>query len=153
MRVVLEVSSERQPTRQPKKTVRKHLILPLCAGAILMQLSACSVFMAANQPNKKDLSILVSGTPRSRILAEFGQPVSSRLVGNHRVDLFSFTQGYSKEAKAGRAFAHGAADVVTGGIWELAGTPTEAVFSGKSVSYEITYDSSDRIVRVVRLSG
>ncbi len=68
------------------------------------------------------------------------------------MDLFAITQGYSKEAKAGRAFAHGAADVVTGGIWELAGTPTEAVFSGKSISYEITYDSFERVARVVRLS-
>ncbi|MEI6872472.1 MAG: hypothetical protein WCL08_09340 [Verrucomicrobiota bacterium] len=134
------------------KTVRKHPILRLCAVGILATLPACSVFMAANQPDKKDLSILVSGTPRSRILAEFGQPVSSRLVGNRRVDLFAITQGYSKEAKAGRAFAHGAADVVTGGIWELAGTPTEAVFSGKSMSYEITYDSFERVARVVRLS-
>ena len=107
--------------------------------------------MAANQPPQKDLEILTAGTSRKRILSEFGQPLSSRLVGMNRVDLFTFTQGYSKEAKVGRAFAHGTMDLATGGVWEVAGTPTEAVFSGKKLSYEITYDRYDRVLRVVRL--
>jgi hypothetical protein len=107
--------------------------------------------MAANQPEKRDLSILTAGTKRSEIVAEFGQPLSSRLVGLNRVDLFSFTQGYSKEARVGRAFAHGSLDVATGGVWEVAGTPTEVVFSGKKLSYEVTYDRYDRVQRVVRI--
>jgi hypothetical protein len=141
-----------QAFSETMKHARRSLLLGLCSILLFSLLSSCSVFIAANQPGKKDLSILVAGTPRSRILSEFGQPISSRLVGNRRIDLFSFTQGYSKEAKAGRAFAHGAADVVTGGIWELAGTPTEVVFSGKKLSFEVTYDFSDRVERVVRLS-
>ena len=107
--------------------------------------------MAANQPPRKDLDVLTAGTPRSTIITEFGQPLSSRIVGNNRVDLFSFTQGYSKEARAGRAFAHGTMDLATGGVWEIAGTPTEAVFSGKKLSYEVTYDSSNKVIRVSRL--
>jgi len=118
----------------------------LCAA-----LSGCSVFMAANQPDLRDLSVLTAGTRRQAIIAELGQPVTSRLVGMNRVDLFTFTQGYSKEAKVGRAFAHGTLDVATGGVWEIAGTPTEAVFSGKKLSYEVTYDRLDRVLRVVRL--
>lgn len=113
--------------------------------------SGCSVFMAAEQPDKKDLGILTVGTSRNRLLREFGQPLTSRLVGMNRVDLFTFTQGYSKEAKVGRAFAHGTLDIATSGVWEIAGTPTEAVFSGKKLSYEITYDRYDRVQRVVRL--
>jgi hypothetical protein len=108
--------------------------------------------MAANQPPRKDLDVLTAGTPRSVIIAEFGQPLSSRIVGANRVDLFSFTQGYSKEARAGRAFAHGTMDLATGGVWEIAGTPTEAVFSGKKLAYEVTYDNSNRVIRVSRLS-
>lgn len=118
---------------------------------LVLGLSGCSVFMAANQPEKRDLSVLTSGTSRSEILAELGQPLTSRLVGMNRVDLFTFTQGYSKEAKVGRAFAHGTLDAATGGVWEIAGTPTEAVFSGKKLSYEVTYDRGDRVQRVVRL--
>jgi len=128
-----------------------HVFLPVLLVA-LSGLPACSVFMAANQPPRKDLDVLTAGTPRSTILAEFGQPLSSRLVGHNRVDLFSFTQGYSKEARAGRAFAHGTMDLATGGVWEIAGTPAEAVFSGKKLSYEITYDSSNKVIRVSRLS-
>jgi hypothetical protein len=118
---------------------------------VCLALSGCSVFMAANQPEKRDLSILTAGTRRSEIIAEFGQPLTSRLVGMNRVDLFTFTQGYSKEVKVGRAFAHGTMDVATGGVWEIAGTPTEAMFSGKKLSYEITYDRTDRVQRVVRI--
>jgi hypothetical protein len=42
-------------------------------------------------------------------------------------------------------------DLATGGVWEIAGTPTEAVFSGKKLSYEVTYDSSNKVIRVSRL--
>jgi hypothetical protein len=41
--------------------------------------------------------------------------------------------------------------VFTLGLWEVVGTPTEAVFNGKRVAYEVTYDSSDRIESVVPL--
>ena len=33
----------------------------------------------------------------------------------------------------------------------IAGTPTEAIFDGTRVAYEVTYDASDRIERVVVL--
>jgi len=123
------------------------LFLPFVFGG----LTGCSIFMAANQPDYKDLSLLAPMTPRKRIVKEFGQPVSSRLVGMNRVDLLSFTQGYSKEAKVGRAFAHGAMDVATGGVWEVAGTPTEVVFSGKKLTYEVTYDRSNRVIKAVHI--
>ena len=50
-----------------------------------------------------------------------------------------------------RTIGHGAADVLTFGLWEVVGTPTEAVFNGKRVVYEVTYDASDRIENVVAL--
>ena len=125
---------------------------PLCAVLPLLFLSGCSVFMAANQPDKKDLSVLTAGTPRARLLEEFGQPVSSRLQGEKRVDLFSFVQGYSKEAKVGRAFGHGVGDIATVGLWEFAGTSAETVFDGKKLSFEVTYNRSDFVERVVRLN-
>jgi hypothetical protein len=122
------------------------------AGIVgVLFLGGCSVFMAADQPHKRDLSVLTAGTNRREIIAELGQPMTSRLVGLKRVDLFTFTQGYSKEAKIGRAFAHGTMDVATGLVWEIAGTPAEAMFSGKKLSYEVTYDQNDRVQRVQRL--
>jgi len=66
-------------------------------------------------------------------------------------DIYSFTQGYSKAARVSRTIGHGAADVLTLGLWEVVGTPTEAAFNGTPVVYEVTYDSSDRIENVVVL--
>jgi TRAP-type C4-dicarboxylate transport system substrate-binding protein len=129
----------------------KTLRAIFCALPLLLS-SGCSVFMAANQPDKKNLSVLATGTPRARLLEEFGQPVSSRLQGEKRIDLFSFVQGYSREAKAGRAFGHGVADIVSVGWWEVAGTSAETVFDGKKLSFEVTYGRSDFVERVVRLS-
>ena len=136
----------------PMKLSTSKALRPLCAALSLVLLSGCSVFMAANQPDKKDLSVLTAGTPRARLLEEFGQPVSSRLQGEKRIDLFSFVQGYSKEAKVGRAFGHGVGDIATGGLWEFAGTSAETVFDGKKLSFEVTYNRSDFVERVVRLS-
>ena len=97
------------------------------------------------------MGLLNAGVPRSLVLAEVGAPVTSELRGGKRVEVYSFTQGYSKAARVSRTIGHGAADVFTLGLWEAVGTPTEAVFNGKRVAYEVTYDSSDRIETVVVL--
>jgi hypothetical protein len=108
--------------------------------------------MAIEQPDKKDLSLFAPGTPRKKLIAEFGMPKTSKLVGLQRVDVFTFIQGYSRAARAGRALAHGAADVATGMLWEVAGTPAEVMMSGEKLSYEVLYDEHDRVVRVGQLN-
>jgi hypothetical protein len=130
-----------------------HLLATACALFITVWgASGCSVFLAATQPPRKNLSLLAPGTSRAALIAEFGIPRHSRLVNLRRVDIFTFTQGYTKESRASRAIAHGTADVITGGLWELAGTPTEMIFSGDQVSFEVTYDAQDRVLRVSRLN-
>ena len=52
--------------------------------------SGCSVFMAANQPDRKDVDLFVVGTPRNLLLAEFGQPIASRKRDGRSFDLFNF---------------------------------------------------------------
>jgi outer membrane protein assembly factor BamE (lipoprotein component of BamABCDE complex) len=108
--------------------------------------------MAAKQPSKKNLDVMSVGTPRSLVLAEFGQPTVTETREGKKVDVFSFVQGYSKGAKTGRAVFHGVADVFTFGLWEVVGTPTEAVFDGTKVTYEITYDENNRVEKVVPLT-
>jgi len=120
---------------------------------VLMTGSGCSVYMAAKQPDAKDLNVFAVGTPRNMVLSEIGQPQASEVKNGKRVDVFAFVQGYSKGAKTGRAVAHGVADVFTLGLWEVVGTPTEAVFDGDKMSFEVTYDSSDKVEKVVKLSG
>ena len=123
------------------------------AFAVTHILVGCSVYMAANQPDKKDVGVLKSGTPRSAVLAEFGTPIEASTRSGAKVDVFTFTQGYSGVEKGGRAVLHGAADVLTLGLWEVVGTPIEGYANGTKVSVEVTYDREDRVAKVVPLRG
>jgi hypothetical protein len=114
-------------------------------GLLSLQLDACSVYKAVNQPSKKNLSVLKPGTSRDRVIAEFGAPVTSEPSEGGRKEIYTFIQGYSKMAKAGRAFFHGAADVFTAFIWEAIGTPIEGAFDGKKISVGVVYDAKDLI--------
>ncbi len=116
-------------------------------------LAGCSVVMATKQPDKKDLSVLQTGNERSRVIAELGPPLYTEQKDGQTVDVFSFTQGFSKGMKAGRAVAHGAADVFTLGLWELAGTPIESAASGTQVKVKVTYDKDNRVASTEALAG
>ncbi|PAW80555.1 MAG: hypothetical protein B9S33_18255 [Pedosphaera sp. Tous-C6FEB] len=127
------------------------IILTCLMATAISLLSGCSVFMAAKQPPKKDLTVLNVGTPRNVIIAELGSPVHTETKDGLRMDIYNFVQGYSKGAKAGRAVFHGAADVLTLGLWEVVGTPTEGTFDGNRMSVEVRYDASDRVREVVTI--
>lgn len=129
---------------------RKNLLFPLFL-LLLIANFGCSVFMAAKQPGAKDVDLFKVGTPRSMLLAEFGLPIVSEVREGKKFEIFRFVHGYSAGAKAGRAVFHGAADVLTLGLWEVIGTPTEGVFSGDEVAYEVRYDDSERIDQVIAL--
>ena len=113
--------------------------------------TGCSPVLAAKQPSRKDIALLSPGIPRNMVLAELGQPVATETRNGKRVEVFSFVQGYRKGVRVGRTIGHGAADVMTLGLWEIVGTPTEATLNGHRVAYEVTYDASDRIEQVVPL--
>jgi len=107
--------------------------------------------MAAKQPGTKDIDLFRAGTSRSMLLAEFGAPTVSELRDGKKFEIYKFIQGYSTGVKAGRALFHGAADVVTLGLWEIVGTPTESAFSGNELAYEVSYDENDRVDQVIVL--
>ena len=136
----------RTPGERVHGSIVSVLVALLAVGA-----SGCSVVMAAKQPSKKDVGLLSVGIPRNLVLAELGQPIATESKNGKRVEVYSFVQGYAKAARVGRSIAHGAADVLTLGLWEAVGTPTEAAFDGTRVAYEVTYDSSDRVELVVPL--
>lgn len=124
----------------------------LCISLLLcLFLQGCSVYMAATQPDKKDISLFKVGTPRGLLLAEFGLPVYEEEKEGMRVEIYKFNKGYSGGAKAGRAVFHGVADVFTWGLWEVIGTPTEMTADGKDMAYQVTYDEKDKIKEVVKL--
>ena len=127
------------------------LFVVFIATAILSL--SCSVYMATKQPTSKNLDVLTIGTPRSLVLAELGQPTTSEVKDEKRIEVFSFTQGYGKGAKTGRAIFHGVADVLTLGLWEAVGTPTESAFDGEKMIYGVTYDKDSKVEKSVRLGN
>lgn len=114
-------------------------------------LSGCSVFMAADQPDAKNLDLMKAGTQRALLLAEFGLPMVTEEKEGKKYDIFKFVDGYSTGAKAGRAVFHGVADVATLGLWEIIGTPTEGAFEGDELVYQVSYDKHDRADQVIPL--
>ena len=85
------------------------------------------------------------------LIAEYGAPTESENRDGIDYDTFKFIQGYSTGAKVGRAVFHGVADVLTIGLWEVVGTPTEAIFDGDKMAYEVSYDEENRVDQVTVL--
>jgi hypothetical protein len=126
----------------------------LCVLALsLIFIGSCSVVMATKQPSRKDFSVLSKGVDRSRVVAELGSPLATDVKDGKRKDVFYVKQGYSTGAKAGRAIFHGVADVFTLGLWEVVGTPVEAVASGTDVKLAVFYDSRDKVESIETYSG
>lgn len=132
------------------------LLRTFLSGLVLLlagSMGGCAAYKATLLPAKKDLKVLSAGTPRSHVIAELGAPVWSEEREGERVDLFTFKQGYSKPVKAGRAFLHGAADVVTGGLWEVVGIPAESLADGSDVKVEVVYDERRAVKTTEFIAG
>lgn len=123
-------------------------MIMLCMASVL--LSSCSIYMAAQQPEKKNFAVLTKGTPQTLVRAEFGLPAWSGKDEDNEVDIFQFVQGYPKGSKVTRAVGHGLADIFTFGLWEIVGTPIEMFVNGTKMKATITYDDQHR-VKTVRL--
>jgi len=131
------------------KTIKQYLAIM----AIVSLTTSCSVFMAANQPQRRDVHVLDRGTFRNTVIAELGAPAYSTVEEGKKSDIFTFVQGYSKRARYGRTLFHGAADLFTGFAWELAGTPIEAMADGTKVKVEVFYGPNDTVERINVIEG
>ena len=131
-----------------KRFRRFYLLIPS-----LLFITGCSVVMATQQPARRDLSVLTNGVDRSRVIAELGTPLTTEEKDGKKIDVFNIRQGYSTGAKAGRAIFHGVADVLTLGLWEVVGTPVEAIASGTDVKLSVCYDTNGRVEKVTTYSG
>ena len=90
-------------------------------------------------PEKKDLSLLTGGTPRDRLIQEFGSPAGTytdRDTGALH-DVFRFRQGSSRGARWGMLAGNLAAMSVTG---------LGAVPSGTSMAINVEYDDQERVL-------
>jgi hypothetical protein len=123
------------------------LCLPLLAFA------GCAASKAMQQPPKRDLQVLAQGTPRTNVIAELGAPTWTDPNSTPPVDVYSFKQGYSKGVKATRALVHTAGDVVTWGLWEVVGIPTETLANGTDVQLTVHYDENQQVRTVDVMKG
>jgi outer membrane protein assembly factor BamE (lipoprotein component of BamABCDE complex) len=114
-----------------------------------MLLSSCSIYMAANQPGRKDLAVLTEGMAQAAVQAELGNPAwSGKDSQGFDIEIFQFVQGYSGGARAARALWHTAADTFSLGLWELIGFPIESHHSGTKMNVIVTYDEQQRVKSV-----
>ena len=132
----------------------KRFILFASLSAMLsMPHFGCAPYMAATQPSAKNIDLFKVGTPRNALLAEFGAPAVTEVRNGRQHEVFRFVQGYSTAARTGRALLHGVADVATFFLWEVVGTPGEAIFSGDEMAYDVTYDKDDVVDQVTVLKN
>lgn len=124
------------------------------ALGILLCVTACGCasIEAATGPGKIPVRLFRPGTSRATLHEEFGEPLSSLVRDDgYRYEEFCVTQGYSSWNKAGRAVGHGAAFVVTYGLWDFVGTPAEALLlDGKQMIFQVTYDEKDCVRSVIQ---
>ncbi len=111
----------------------RKLSIACLMGLVILSTSGCSVFMAGNQPSKKNLNVLNPGSSRNYVIAELGAPVLSEYRDGTRVEIYTFQQGYPKWAKVSRAFGHGIADVASSGYGKYLEHQLRRILVGKKL--------------------
>ena len=109
-----------------------YFLLILCVA-----FSGCSVGMALKGQKEPDLSVCRIGEDRGAVELQLGKPVNVVTLQNGDV-LCEYEYQIGNEKSAGRAAGHAALDVITLGLWEVAGTPIEAA-AGKKKRLTIQY--------------
>lgn len=128
-----------------KKTL---LILTIVAAVSL--LTGCSVVMAAHQSGV-DVTTLSSCKTRYCLINNGAVPIQStqNKSGVLTEEVF---QAQIPTGSVARAAMHGVLDVATFGIWEVAGTPIEAV-KGRKQTYAIKvfYEADGSTIKQMQL--
>lgn len=108
-------------------------------------INGCSVGMALSGKREPELGAIRIGATRGEVELQLGSPVEVREENKKRTDIYEYEIG--NQPSAGRAIGHGIMDVLTLGLWELVGTPIEAIH-GEKKRLVITYDEQDIVTRV-----
>ncbi len=125
----------------------RYLIAIICL-AITVMLSGCSVGMALSGEEDPDLSVLRVGASRGEVEMQLGRPAAEILADDgHTYATYAYSLG--NKPSAGRAVAHGVMDVLTLGLWEVVGTPVEAVAAKENEhAVVVVYDRNGMVVGV-----
>ena len=122
--------------------------------AVLMMNSGCSVIMAANRSSYRgDIEVIKEGTTRPQIIAELGQPDSF-----YKTETGGFDDRYTLDpdahrtwVKVGTVVLHLGADLVTGFLWELVGTPYELAVRDRTVIYHLAYNAEGKLESIEKI--
>ena len=101
----------------------------------------CTVVSCAPAiPAKKEMSLLTAGTPRARLIQEFGSPTGTytdRDTGALH-DVFRFRQGYSR----GKQWA-----ILAGNVAAFSTVGVAYFPQGESMAINVEYDEHERVIR------
>ena len=125
---------------------RGHAIFKVIAILLLVPLvSGCAVGMALSGKREVDIAKLHIGQPRSEVIAMLGNPLKTTTTETGSEDVFKCQAGNAPSVT--RAVGHGVMDFLTVGLWEVAGTPFEAL-QGSTYYVTATYDKDEKLVNV-----
>ncbi len=102
--------------------------------ALAASLSACAVGLAATGEETPDVTQCHVGAERHEIEAQVGPPRTSDTDASGNTTC-TYEYKVGDDPSAGRAVYHAGMDVLTLGLWELVGTPYEAL---QGETYEMT---------------
>jgi hypothetical protein len=129
----------------------RNLMAILLTASLGALVQACSVGMAMSGSENPDLGAVRVGATRGEVELHLGTAIKTTpLPDGRRADVYRYEIG--NEPSAGRAVGHGVLDVLTLGIWEIVGTPIEAV-QGETYNATITYDEGDRVADIKTQKG
>jgi hypothetical protein len=131
-----------------RNKIKELLVLTtvLTFGIFCLATTGCSVGMALSGKKDPNLGMVRVGATRGEVEMALGNPVSSVTTQDgRRTDIYDYEIG--NEPSTGRAVAHGAMDFLTLGLWEVVGTPIEAL-KGTKYQIAVTYDSDNRVLAI-----
>jgi len=108
--------------------------------------TGCSVGMAMSGKEAPNLGMVQVGASRGEIELTLGSPGKTvTLKDGNRMDVYEYEIG--NEPSPGRAAGHAVMDLLTLGLWEIVGTPVEAI-QGDKRKLNITYDKNDIVLSI-----
>ena len=126
--------------------MRRLISRSLACLSILVPLAACSVGMAMSGKSTPNLGAVHQGITRGEVELQLGPPVQTVAQRDGSV-ISTYNYQVGNDPSAGRAMGHAVMDGLTLGLWEVIGTPIEAV-QGESYHATVTY-APDGMVRSV----
>ncbi|MET0262337.1 MAG: hypothetical protein ABW223_05525 [Rariglobus sp.] len=130
---------------------RSSLFSFFTAGGLAVALffSGC----ASRSATKKDLNVLLPGTPRAVVIEEFGAPASTGTSrAGLQMDVFTFVQGTAASKKTPRPVEPEQAEQVEMmALLEQNGGSPLSMMAGKKITMQVNYDADSRVKDTVLL--